>query len=295
MDIKKCKLFVITAETKQISKTAKLTGYTQSAVSHMLKSLEKEVGIELFKRDRYGVHLTSLGADFLFYVKRFLAENERLEQFVYDLHGLEVGSIRIGTYTSVSTAALPEIVKIFHESHPNVEIAIKEGGSDDMESWIADYEVDLGFCSKRPSFAFDFIHLIHDPMIAVLPPAYEVPVDMESFPIAEFNGKPFILSEEGIDYDINNILEKTKTHPDIILSAKDDATIISMVEHGVGLAILPELSCKGRPGNYKTMPLEPHYSRDLGIGVNSLNNATPITRSFIYAVQSYFDKAIDHH
>ena len=291
MDIKKCKLFVITAETKQISKTAKLTGYTQSAVSHMLKSLEEEVGIELFKRDRYGVHLTSLGADFLFYVKRFLAENERLEQFVYDLHGLEVGSIRIGTYTSVSTAALPEIVKVFHESHPNVDIAIKEGGSDDMENWIADYEVDLGFCSKRPAFAFDFIHLIHDPMIAVLPPAYEVPADMESFPIAEFNGKPFILSEEGIDYDINNILEKTKTHPDIILSAKDDATIISMVEHGVGLAILPELSCKGRPGNYKTMPLEPHYSRDLGIGVNSINNATPITRSFIYAVQSYFDKA----
>jgi DNA-binding transcriptional LysR family regulator len=291
MDIKKCKLFVITAETKQISKTAKLTGYTQSAVSHMLKSLEKEVGIELFKRDRYGVHLTSLGADFLFYVKRFLAENERLEQFVYDLHGLEVGSIRIGSYTSVSTAALPEIIKVFHESHPNVDIAIKEGGSDEMESWITDYEVDLGFCSKRPAFAFDFIHLIHDPMIAVLPPVYEVPVDMKSFPISEFNGKPFILSEEGIDYDINNILEKTKTHPDIILSAKDDATIISMVEHGVGLAILPELSCKGRPGNYKTMPLEPHYSRDLGIGVNSLNNATPITRSFIYAVQSYFDKA----
>ena len=293
MDIKKCKLFVITAETKQISKTAKLTGYTQSAVSHMLKSLEKEVGIELFKRDRYGVHLTSLGADFLFYVKRFLAENERLEQFVYDLHGLEVGSIRIGSYTSVSTAALPGIIKVFHESHPNVDIAIKEGGSDDIESWIADYEVDLGFCSKRPAFAFDFIHLIHDPMIAVLPPAYEVPADMKSFPISEFNGKPFILSEEGIDYDINNILEKTKTHPDIILSAKDDATIISMVEHGVGLAILPELSCKGRPGNYITMPLEPHYSRDLGIGVNSLNNATPITRSFIYAVQSYFDKPND--
>ena len=75
MDIKKCKVFVITAETKQISRTAKLTGYTQSAVSHMLKSLEKEAGIQLFKRDRYGVHLTSLGSDFLFYVKRFLTEN----------------------------------------------------------------------------------------------------------------------------------------------------------------------------------------------------------------------------
>ena len=62
-----------------------------------------------------------------------------------------------------------------------------------------------------------------------------------------------------------------------------------MVEGGLGIAILPQLSCKGRPGRYKTMPLEPKFTRDLGIALRSLESATPITRSFIYAVQSYFD------
>ena len=288
MDIRKCKLFVITAETKNISRTAELTGYTQSAVSHNLKSLEKEVGIQLFKRDRYGVHLTSLGADFLFYVKRFLAENERLEQFVYDLHGLEVGSISIGSYTSVSTAALPEIIRIFHESHPSVDISIKEAGADDLANWIANYEIDLAFISKQPGFDFDFLHLIDDPMVAVLPPDYPLNSKAAAFPIEEFNGKPFIKSETGIEYDVSRYLDKNRVQPDVLLSSKEDATIISMVEHGLGIAILPELSCNGRPGKYKTMPLEPNFTRDLGIGVRSLESSTPITRSFIYAVQSHF-------
>jgi DNA-binding transcriptional LysR family regulator len=51
MDVRKCKLFVLTAETRNISKTAELTGYTQSGVSHTLKALEDEVGVKLFSRD----------------------------------------------------------------------------------------------------------------------------------------------------------------------------------------------------------------------------------------------------
>lgn len=290
MDIKKCKVFVITAETNQISRAAKLTGYTQSAVSHMLKSLESEVGVKLFKRDRYGVHLTSLGSDFLFYVKRFLAENERLEQFIYDLHGLEVGSIKVGAYPSVANVSLPTIIKIFLEAHPNVDIAIKEGCCEEMDAWVSDYAVDLAICNRPASLDFDFIHLINDPMVAVLPLNYHLENDISSFPVVDFNEKPFILSEKGVDYDVNKILEHTNTHPNIVMSARDDTTILSMVEHELGLAILPSLSCKGRPGNYRTMPLEPRYSRDLGISIRSLNNAPPITRSFIYAIQSYFEQ-----
>lgn len=292
MDIRKCKLFVITAETQNISRTAELTGYTQSAVSHNLKSLEKEVGIQLFKRDRYGVHLTSLGADFLFYVKRFLAEYERLEQFIYDLHGLEVGSITIGSYTSVSTACLPDIIRQFREAHPNIDITIKEGGADDLSSWIANYEIDLAFISKQPGFDFDFIHLMDDPMVAVLPPDYSVGTDTKSFPVTNFNDSAFIKSETGIEYDISRLLNKCKVQPNVLLSSKEDSTIISMVESGLGIAILPQLSCSGRPGNYKTMPLEPKFTRDLGVGIRSLESATPITRSFIYAVQSYFDNYV---
>lgn len=289
MDIKKCKLFALTAETGKISRTAELTGYTQSGVSHILKSFEKEVGITLFKRDRYGVHLTPLGADLLVYVKRYLAENEHLEQFIYDLHGLEVGSITIGTFTSVSIACLPEILKTFNESHPNIEIIIKEGGTDDMENWVSDMEVDLAFYSRQPRFRYDFIHLTDDPIVAVLPPAYSVSSDKKSFPVRDFSGKPFILSETGIDHDINRILTTTKVQPNILFSSKEDSTILAMVEQGLGLSILPSLSCTARPGTYQQLPLDPNFSRDLGIAIRSLNNAPPIVRSFIYAVRAYFE------
>jgi len=290
MDIKKCKLFVITAETRKISKTAELTGYTQSGVSHMLKSFEQEVGVEVFKRDRYGVHLTPMGSELLIYVKRLLAENERLEQFVYDLHGLEVGSITVGTFTSVSIACLPEILRQFHEAHPSIEIIIKEGGSDDMENWISDMSVDLAFYSLQQQYRGEFYHLMDDPMVAVLPRNFPIDPDAKAFPLEKIDGQPFILSETGIDHDIRRILSETNARPNVVLSSKDDVTILAMVEAGLGISILPELSVEGRPGNYVVLPLEPFHTRDLGIAVKSLKNAPPIVRSFVYAVQAYFDK-----
>ena len=207
MDVRKCKLFVLTAETRNISKTAELTGYTQSGVSHTLKALEDEVGVKLFSRDRYGVRLTPMGADLLSYVKRFLAENERLEQFVYDLHGLEVGAITIGTFTSISSSWLPPILRRFRDMHPNIEIRIKEGGSDELVEWMEAMTIDLAFFSKPPVSDFDFIDLDSDPLVAVLPLDYELPAAEKSFDINQFNDQPFVLLDEGVDYDVREMFE----------------------------------------------------------------------------------------
>ena len=286
MDIKKLQLFVITSETKKISRTAEITGYTQSGVSHILKSLEKEVGIQLFVRDRYGVHLTPLGSDFLIYVKRFLAENDRLEQFVYDLHGLEVGTITVGCYWSIANKWMPDLISKFSEAHPNIKFIIREAGAEQLHAWTSDFEIDLSIFSKQPKFDYDFISLANDPMVAVLPPNHPL-ANEDSVPIRSFAGENFIQSETGVDYDIYSILSKEKINPNIKYSSTDDQTIIAMVEAGLGTAILPKLSTQVRTGNYVVRPLTPERHRELGIGIKSMNMAPPIVRSFIYTIESY--------
>lgn len=289
MDVRKCKLFVLTAETRNISKTAELTGYTQSGVSHTLKSLEDEVGVKLFLRDRYGVRLTPMGADLLSHVKRFLAENERLEQFVYDLHGLEVGSITVGTFTSISSSWLPPILRKFMDLHPNIEVVIKEGGSDELVEWMDAMTIDLAFFSKPPRSDFDFIHLADDPLVAVLPLDYELPATTKGFDIHDFDGRPFVLLEEGIDYDVRSILDASGIRPRIHLTSAYDLTIMSMVENHLGLSILPELSFYNiHNDRIRTVPLTPPYYRHLGIGIRSIDTTPPVVRSFIYTVQSFF-------
>ena len=169
MDIKKCKIFVLTTETENISKTADLTGYTQSAISHMLKSMEKETGIDLFVRDRYGVHPTPVARELLPHINALLNENEKVEQFIYDLHGLEVGSLTIGTFSSIALHLLPDILQQFAASHPNIAISIREGGSDDMEHWTANNEVDFCLYSKNQNSPLQFFPIsIHADMLRII-------------------------------------------------------------------------------------------------------------------------------
>lgn len=288
MDVRKCQLFAITAETKNISKTAELTGYTQSGVSHILKSLEDEIGVKLFIRDRYGVRLTPMGADFLVRVKRFLAENEQLEQFVYDLHGLEIGSISIGTFTSISSSWLPPVLRRFMDMHPHIEITVKEGGSDELVDWLEAMTIDLAFFSRPPESDVDFIHLADDPLVAVLPADYDVPEKCSGFDAREFEKNPFILLS---DHDTEKMIDDAGIDPKLALTSQYDITIMAMVEHHLGLSVLPELSFYNinNPG-LKTLPLDPPYYRNLGIGIRSLETTPPVVRSFIYTVQSFFSE-----
>lgn len=287
MDIRKCEIFAITAETGNISRTAELTGYTQSGVSHTLKSFEEEVGVQLLRRSRYGVQLTPIGKEFLSHVLTLLAENNKVEQFVADLHGLEVGTLTIGTFKSVSIHWLPSLLYTFQEAHPNIHIQLKEGGIYDIEDWIANHEVDVAFYSRQPKHNFQFIHLADDPIVAVLPKDYALEEGKDSFPIQEFNGKPFILSEMGVDYDIHRILKETSISPDIRFLSKDDYAIMSMVEHHLGISILPELIMKGRAEDFITLPLEPAFTRDLGLGLLEEEHQAPIVKTFVEFVKEW--------
>lgn len=82
MDIKKCTLFADVAETENFTKSGERLGYTQSGVSHILKSLEEEVGFPLFIRNKQGVKLTSNAQLILPAVRAMLSDHENLEQII---------------------------------------------------------------------------------------------------------------------------------------------------------------------------------------------------------------------
>ncbi len=288
MDIKKCKIFVLTTETENISKTADLTGYTQSAISHMLKSMEKETGIDLFVRDRYGVHPTPVARELLPHINALLNENEKVEQFIYDLHGLEVGSLTIGTFSSIALHLLPDILQQFAASHPNIAISIREGGSDDMEHWTANNEVDFCLYSKNQNSPLQFFPLMEDPIMAILPPDFPLLQNQTSVPIRIFDKRPFIISQAGIEYDVHRAINEAGITPNVRFSSKDDKTILAMVQRGLGAALLPRLTTEDAPEGVQVLPLDPERSRTLGIGIKNTKNAAPIVKLFIRYILNHF-------
>ncbi len=280
MDINKYLLFADVAETKNFTKSGEHMGYTQPGVSHILKTLENEIGFSLFIRTKQGVSLTPNAEQILPLVRNLLAVNENLEQTINSLNGLEKGHLKIATFASISIQWLPTIIHKFQQDYPGIDIDLMEGGTDDIVSWAESNVVDFGFLSKRHTKSLEWISLCDDPLMAILPKDY--PVDNnESFPISLMDKQSFIISAVGTDYDVHHALKEANVKPDIHFSSKDDHAIVSMVAGELGVSILPRLIVKDFVDQVKCIPIDPFISRNLGIGVRSINNMTPAATRFI--------------
>ena len=282
MDIKKYEVFLKVAELGTLTRVGEVIGYTQSGISHMMKSLEKEVGFPLFWRHSQGITLNDNGKQLLPVVRKMLLWNEQLRQTISSINGLEIGNINVGTFSSISIHWLPHIIKEFQSCYPKIHFALYEGGLRLVENWLIDGVADIAFLSRQPYHSFEWIMLKEDPMLAVLPKDYPLS-DECCFPVENFNDAPFIMpmSSTGFDHDVHSVLEKSNFSASIKFSSIDDTAIISMVEHGLGISILPELVLKDRSSRVKTLSLKPEYFRSLGIALPSIDGASPAVKKFL--------------
>lgn len=288
MDTSKYQIFLEVARNQSLSRAAQILGYTQSGISHTLARMEQELGLSLFDRNRNGAQLTAAGRELLPFVTQIVQCQENLERTVDALHHLRQGTLHIGTYSSIARKWLPYIIRSFNKDYPSIRIHFQEGGNEEILQWLLAGEIDMGFLSVGQSEQnnIEWIPLKKDPLLAILPPD-DPAGDQAIFPLDQFNGKTFIISTFGIDYDIHNMLESHRIRPDIRYTAKDDYTILSMVECGLGVSILPKLILDFAPYRAKAIPLKPYASRTLGIAVPSLKLSSPAARTFIDYTRNY--------
>jgi DNA-binding transcriptional LysR family regulator len=284
MNIQKYKAFVETAEYKSLTKAASVLGCTQSAISHILSDLEKEWGIILFKRNRSGVRITVDGVKVLPFAQEVCDAHERLQMQIEDLHGLKAGFIRIGAFSSVATHWLPTIIKIFKRDYPKVDFELLIGEYAEIESWIIQGRVDCGFLRLPTKPGLESIFLGQDKLLAILPQNHPL-AKGDRFPINAFNSEPFILLEKSAKSEITEIFEKYHLSPNIQLTTWDEYTIMSMVEQGMGISILPELILKRMPYHIISKELEVAAYRKIGFVMRDSKTASLVLKQFIGYLQ----------
>lgn len=284
MDINKYALFADVIDTGNFTKSGERFGYTQPGVSHILKSMEAEFGFSLFLRTKQGVVPTANARTILPLVRNLLAVNEQLEQTISSLNGLNTGHLAIATFASIGRSWLPAVIYAFQQEYPGIEIELLEGGSDDIIGWVDDNRADFGLLSKLNTDVLEWLPLHEDPLMAILPKSYDIG-DMKAFPISQMANHPFIISAEGVDYDVHQALKQAGIQPDIHFSSKDDHVIISMVANNLGISILPNLVIGNAKDQIQALPLEPYFSRQLGIGIRSSTGLAPAAKCFIEFIQ----------
>ena len=286
MNIRKYEAYVRAVELGSLSKAAEELGYTQSGISHMMQSLEDEVGFPLLVRTSSGIVPNTEGEMLLPIIRQLLQTNESLEQNIAKIKGADIGSIRIAAYPSVATYWLPAIIASFQKDFPNVEIQIIEGGTDIVEGAMERREADLCLYAGGERKNFEWIPLCQDQMLALVPPGH--PLAEEScVPLEAFLSEPFIMPMPGYDGEVHEVLEKMPQQPRILFSACSDYAIISMVAHGLGVSILAELLLRNYPNDAVALPMDPPQYRMLGMGVPQIKTASPMTKNFMRYVQEY--------
>lgn len=284
MDARKYEVIIKAAECGNLTKAGEDFGYTQSGVSHMIKAVESEFGFRVFLRGHGGVKLTDEGARVLPCLREIVKWNERLTQTVSSLGGLIAGTLRIGSFASIATHWLPRIIKRFQHDYPNIKIEITEGGTDALQAALEDGSADLALMTWQPDSGLERHALCVDPFLAILPPEHPLAGSGE-FPLEAFNGEDFVIVTHSYDYATSRILEEHKLKPNIKFTSRDERTIFSMVENGLGVSILPELVMRGWTGRVATLRLKPEVTRELSICLPSFADASPACKRFIIYVK----------
>ena len=188
--------------------------------------------------------------------------------------------IRIGTFSSVATHWLPKMIKEFQKDYPNIEYEILLGDYREIEGWVKDGRVDCGFVPSPTDKTLDSIFLEKDELLVVLPEGHPMAA-CERFPVSALSDYPFMMLEKASSSDITSIFEKNGIIPNIRFTTWDDYAIMSMVESGLGIGILPKLILRRAPYRIVTKSLDVPAYRDICLIMRSEKDLSLATSRFM--------------
>jgi DNA-binding transcriptional LysR family regulator len=280
---------VAVVETGTFSGAAEQLGYTQSAVSQQVGTLERIVGTPLFERPggRRPVRLTAAGEMLLTHARAVLA---RVSSAAADLRALasgERGELRVGTLPSVGAKVLPRLLGTFRAEWPGIQIVLRE--SRDCADLIRAVEtgdvdvtfIDIGPCETGP---LEVRPLLDDPMV-FLAPAGAPEAGQGAVSIADVAHLPMIGTRNvGCRQIIDDAFRQAPVSPTYVFRSDDTPTIQGLVGSGLAYAVLPLLTVDENDPEVAVIPIRPEPSpRRLGIAWHPERRPPPTLPPFVEA------------
>lgn len=271
-------------EYGSFSKAAEAMGYTQSALSQMIASLEDELHLKLLNRYRTGARLTYEGRELYPSIQALINAYHGTIHKSEEILGLETGVVRMGVLASISVHWLPALIRSFEERYPKVEFVIHQGDHTSIEEWIRTGQVDFGFANPAAVIGLQTEVLGRGDMPAILPKGHPL-AQKTAVPLEELAEEPFILLEEGHYYEPLEAFHSIGVHPKIKYTIHDDYTIMTMVEAGLGVSVLAELVLQRTNYDIEIRPTVPPVCRVISLAYQSRDRLPTASKLFIEHVK----------
>jgi DNA-binding transcriptional LysR family regulator len=242
MELSQLRTFREVAESLSFTRASQKLNLTQSAVSHQIKALERELGEPLFIRAKRGVKLSDAGRLALEYAARILEEADALRERISGRDHEPRGRVRAAAATQAFVHLFAPLFESFVREHPGIELSFRTTVS--TEQTVADITggaADVGFASLPVySPALQVTELFEDELVLVASPQHRFAARTE-VATNELKRERFVLFEQGasIRRATDAFFRRVELSPDLALESNDTFFIKLMVEHGLGLSLLP--------------------------------------------------------
>ncbi|HVU74674.1 MAG TPA: LysR substrate-binding domain-containing protein [Mycobacteriales bacterium] len=243
MELQQLRYVVAVTEERGFTRAAQRLRVAQPSVSAQVKALEEELGAELFVRARSGATLTGAGEVFLPWARQVLADIEAGRAGVRELLGLRRGRLALGATPSLATAVLPTVLTTFRERYPGVDLSLRQAGSRDLVSGVADGTLDLALLILPVRDRRVATRALAEEELVLAVPRTHALARRRTVTVADLRDLPLIVTREG--YDVREVTltmcRAAGFEPTLALEGGEMDGVLALAAAGLGAAVVPSI------------------------------------------------------
>lgn len=274
--------FITAAELRSFAAAAKALHLSVPAFSRRISNLEARLGVRLFDRTTRSMELTLLGTRFLREITAAVQHLDRSVLGLRDAAQLAAGDVTIGCVLSAVHHFLPAVIESYREQHPNVLVRIIEQGADVVFGSVKDGEADFGINyigMQEPDVAFT--PLLKERYVLACRADHAVAArrTVRWDELAAWDQVRVSHASRNRVF-IDNALADLPALPRPVCEVQHVSTLIGLVEAGLGVAIVPQLTVPRPPASVVGIPLEPPVTRTIGLIQRAGRALSPAAEAF---------------
>jgi DNA-binding transcriptional LysR family regulator len=262
MNLQQIRYFLALAKELHFWRTAEKMYITQSALSRHISSLENELGLQLFLRNKRNVKLTCAGTFLRDEWQRLLNEIDNVHRHAKQIAAGEIGELKIGHPGSITYSVLPELLTALSTKHPDLQIQLVELATMDMEKALINYEVDVCFNRQPPDNSGLKSNKILTENLALVVAENHWLSENNLITLSQLREEKFILpsmtSENEYAESLRAIFQEYNYFPNTHIVSEFGVTILSLVSRGLGVSILPISYSAHSPKGVRFIKLSHH-------------------------------------
>ena len=246
MNLQQIQYFLALADELHFWKTSEKVFITQSALSRHIKSMEQELGFDLFERDKRNVKLTQAGEFLREHYAKLLNDVESVNRRAKLISSGEIGAIRIGHPASITFSILPDLLLALHQRYPHITAQMIEVDAIDVDPFLQSHRIDIAF-NRELEKAKDLVsRQLMTEHFALVVPAHHAFARRRSIKLEELKKLsteefvlPSLTGKSEHASQLRAIFQAADFAPIISVESDFGVTLLGLVAKGLGISIMP--------------------------------------------------------